>query len=58
MTISERYDIVGLQRERADVIPAGLYILMFLLEGLGKNQVTISENDNLEGAVLKYILEP
>lgn len=58
MTISERYDIVGLQRERADVIPAGLYILMFLLESLGKNQVTISENDNLEGAVLKYILEP
>ena len=57
MTISERYDIVGLQRERADVIPAGLYILIFLLESLGKNQVTISENDNLEGAVLKYNLK-
>lgn len=57
MTISERCDIVGLQRERADVIPAGLYILIFLLESLEKNQVTISENDNLEGAVLKYIVE-
>ncbi len=57
MTIPERHDIVGLQRERADVIPAGLYILIFLLENLGKNQVIISENDNLEGAALKYMIE-
>lgn len=56
MTILERYDIVGLQRERADVIPAGLYILIFLLESLGKSQVIISENDNLEGTVMKYVL--
>lgn len=57
MTIEERYKIDGLQKERADVIPSGLYILIYILTKLGINEVTISENDNLEGTIMKYILK-
>lgn len=56
MTVKQRFEIKGLQKERADVIPAGIYILYHLLEQLNMEQVVISENDNLEGAVTKYIL--
>lgn len=55
MTIEQRYEVKGLQRERADVIPAGIYILLFLLQNFDINSFIISENDNLEGAVIKYI---
>ncbi|HYE84091.1 MAG TPA: Ppx/GppA phosphatase family protein [Clostridia bacterium] len=55
MNLQERYNVSGLQKERADVIPAGIYILQYLLEGLKKDKVTISENDNLEGIIAKYI---
>ncbi len=56
MTVEQRFGIKGLQKERADVIPAGLFILEHLLEQLDLEQVVISENDNLEGAVIKYML--
>lgn len=56
MTVHERYEVKGLQRERADVIPAGIFILEQLLENMNKNEVIISENDNLEGVIVKYIL--
>lgn len=55
MTIEQRYEVKGLQRERADVIPAGIYILLFLLQSLDIKSFIVSENDNLEGAVIKYI---
>lgn len=55
MTVQERYNVKGLQKERADVIPAGICILHHLLEGLKKDSVIISENDNLEGIIAKYI---
>lgn len=55
MTIQERYLVKGLQKERADVIPAGLYIMKHVVEGLGMSSLTVSENDNLEGVVVKYI---
>jgi len=57
MTIRERYEVKGLQKERADVIPAGLYIMQHIIEGLNKDSLTVSENDNLEGVVSKYISE-
>lgn len=56
MTIHERWDVKGLQKERADVMPAGIYILQHLIKGLKKDRVIISENDNLEGIIVKYIL--
>lgn len=55
MDLQERYQVKGLQKERADVIPAGMLILKHLLEGLKKDKVTISENDNLEGIIINYM---
>jgi len=57
MSIRERWDVKGLQKERADVMPAGIYILQHLIEGLKKDSLIISENDNLEGIIEKYILD-
>lgn len=57
MTIQERYLVKGLQKERADVIPAGLYIMEHVVGGLNMTSLTVSENDNLEGAVSKYLSE-
>lgn len=56
MTVQERYCVKGLQKERADVIPAGICILQHILEGLKKDSVIVSENDNLEGIIEKCIL--
>lgn len=56
MNVQARFDVKGLQKERADVIPAGIYILKHLMEGLNKDRLAISENDNLEGIISKYIL--
>jgi exopolyphosphatase/guanosine-5'-triphosphate,3'-diphosphate pyrophosphatase len=52
--LKERYNIKGLQKERADIIPAGIFIILYVLEKLNKEQVIISENDNLEGIIIKY----
>lgn len=57
MTVEQRYDVKGLQKERADVVPAGIYIMLHLLQSLGITSFTASENDNLEGAVIKYALQ-
>lgn len=56
MPVQDRYEVKGLQKERADVIPAGIYILKHLIDGLEKDSLIISENDNLEGIIAKYIL--
>ncbi len=55
MKIEQRYEVKGLQKERADVIPAGIYILLYLLQGLDISRFIVSENDNLEGAIIRYI---
>lgn len=57
MPLQERYRVKGLQKERADVIPAGLYIMQHIVKGLGKEKLAISENDNLEGIISKYAVE-
>ena len=54
MTVEERYQIKGLEKERADIIPAGIYILIFIIEALGIKKIIVSDNDNLEGAIIKY----
>lgn len=56
MSVKQRYEVKGLQKERADVIPAGQRILIHILETLNIPQVSVSENDNLEGAIIKYCL--
>lgn len=54
LSIKERYQLKGLEKERADVIPAGIYILKFFMEALKLQHITVSDNDNLEGAIIKY----
>lgn len=54
MTIRERYDIPGLQKERADIIPAGIFIIKYIMDKLNTEQIVISESDNLEGIIIKY----
>jgi len=54
MTVKERYSIKGLQKERADIIAAGIFIIIYVLEKLNIKQVIISDNDNLEGIIIKY----
>lgn len=49
----ERKDIVGLEEKRADVIVAGTLILITIMEELGVASLTISESDNLNGAMIK-----
>lgn len=55
MSVEQRYAVKGLQKERADVIPAGIAIMLQIMEALGLESFTTSENDNLEGAVIKLI---
>lgn len=55
MTVEQRYKVNGLQKERADIIPAGIYILLYLMQNLDITSFTVSENDNLEGALIRYI---
>ncbi|MEA4849054.1 MAG: Ppx/GppA phosphatase family protein [Clostridiaceae bacterium] len=56
MSVQERWKVKGLQKERADVMPSGILILQHIIEGLKKDSLIISENDNLEGIVEKYVL--
>ncbi len=56
MSIEERENLVGLQPERAEIIPFGTLILYKIMQYLGINYITVSEKDNLEG-YLKYITE-
>lgn len=55
MSVEQRYEVKGLQKERADVIPAGMIIMLYIMKSLGLTSFTASENDNLEGAVIKFI---
>lgn len=54
MSLEQRYAVEGLQKERADVIPAGIAIMLHIMEALKLDRFTASENDNLEGAVIRY----
>lgn len=53
MGVDERKKLDGLQPERAEIIPAGLSILLFLMKKLQIDSVTVSEKDNLEGYLIK-----
>ncbi|QQQ87636.1 Ppx/GppA family phosphatase [Peptacetobacter hiranonis] len=52
----ERKHINGLQPKRADIIAAGTEILICIIENLSKDEVVVSEYDNLEGMAYYNIL--
>ncbi len=48
-TVEERKLIVGLQPERADVMLGASILLLCIMEHIGIDYITVSEDDNLEG---------
>ncbi len=56
LTVEERKEIAGIQKERADIIHAGAAILNAVAEYINAPYFTVSESDNLEG-YLRYITE-
>lgn len=52
--LEERKKIAGLQPQRADTVISGTIIILVIMEILKKNEITVSECDNLEGAMNKY----
>lgn len=52
----ERRKIKGLQPKRADIILAGSAVLYEILAGLNKDEITISDYDNLEGYIFSNII--
>ncbi|KPU42773.1 guanosine-5'-triphosphate,3'-diphosphate pyrophosphatase [Oxobacter pfennigii] len=52
LSLEERYNIPGLQRERADVIPMGTLILKTVMEVTNLYSITVSEKDNLDGLLI------
>ena len=52
--LEERKKIAGLQPQRADTVISGTIIILVIMEILKKDEITVSECDNLEGAMNKY----
>jgi len=50
-TLTERQNLPGLQPERADIIVKGALIILMTLERLGKQEMTVSESDLLQGMI-------
>ena len=50
--LKHRKKIIGLEEKRADVIIAGTIILKTIMEILNCNKITVSESDNLNGAMI------
>lgn len=53
MNLEERRQVIGLQPERADIIVAGLRILVLIMEQLGYDQLLVSESDILDGIIAR-----
>ncbi|MDK2805809.1 MAG: exopolyphosphatase / guanosine-5-triphosphate,3-diphosphate pyrophosphatase [Thermoanaerobacterium sp.] len=56
LSFNERKLLNGLQPERADIIIAGTIIVYTVLELLNCTSITVSEWDNLEGAVVEKFI--
>jgi exopolyphosphatase / guanosine-5'-triphosphate,3'-diphosphate pyrophosphatase len=52
MKLEERQDLPGLEPKRADVIIAGAIITETVLEESGASEMTVSDNDILDGVVI------
>ncbi len=55
-SLAERYALPGLERKRADIMPAGGLILHYLLTKVGVSELVLSDYDNLEGYILNRLL--
>ncbi len=53
MKIEDRKNIIGLQEKRANVIAGGVVLLINIMAYLGIHEITASDNDNLEGFLIK-----
>ncbi len=49
MTNDERKDVIGLDAMRADIIISGIIILLKIMEEIKKDEIIVSDYDNLEG---------
>lgn len=49
LTLEQKYNLKGLQKERAEVISGGVSLIYQILKKAGADKITISESDNLEG---------
>jgi len=57
MPLSQRAALKGMQTQRADIIVHGIAILFCCMEELRIEQITVSENGNLEGYLtMRYLL--
>ena len=56
-TLQQRYQIVGLEEKRADIILAGGWILEALLEAFNQDTFESSDYDNLEGYIAYKLSE-
>lgn len=55
LSLEERRKVVGLQPERADIIVAGVNILLGIMKEMRISKITVSEYDNLEGLIYYYL---
>ncbi len=55
MTLNDKKTLKGLQPKRADIITAGVKILDIIMENLEKENIIVSEYDNLEGLVCQKL---
>ena len=53
MSVEQKRQLKGLQKERAEVIYGGVLLLLRIVQMLGVSEVIISESDNLEGYLIK-----
>ncbi|SDC66896.1 MULTISPECIES: Ppx/GppA phosphatase family protein [unclassified Candidatus Frackibacter] len=53
-SITERKAVIGLQPKRADIIVAGIQILLEIMKRMRKKKIIVSESDILEGIIYDY----
>lgn len=56
-SLEDRKKIIGLQPQRADIIPAGVTIINNVVKALGLAGLTVSESDILQGLLLELYQE-
>lgn len=58
MPLSQRYELPGLQPQRADIVVHGMAILLGCMQEMGISQIQVSECGNLEGYLKeKYLFQ-
>jgi len=58
LPVAQRHDVIGLERERADVIVGGLLVLRAILDATGAQEFVTSEADILDGLALSLLDQP